>query len=535
MRARVLTFRYVGALLVVAGLLVAGQTVVQRALDHQQGDARVVNLAGRQRMLGQRLCMLLLALGVEGADRAPATRVELSRTADAWEHNQAALQAGRPDTGLSAGNSEAVRRLFAQIEVDHRAMLAAARAAIALPPGTTDPIHAGTARAHQEAFLTGMDRIVAEYERDARRRVVGLRRLELALLGLVLLVLAFEGAFVFRPAVRGLGAYLAQREVVQRALEASEAEKYAILRAFPDRLLVLSRDGGCAEIHADHPAPAPRRLAELVPGELAAACLERADHVLATGMIARFEVRAERRDYETRLLRFAVDRLLIVIRDITETARLERQLLQISDREQLRLAQDLHDGLSQHLVGIAFLVRALRRDVTGSPHAGRVDEIGALLGEAIGQTRSLARGLFSHTLEAAGLAAALGELALHTERVFGVACRVHNRAAGVDPPAANRSHLHRIAREAVQNAAKHAGATTIDIELVRSAAELTLIVRDDGVGIGARSSDGMGLHLMRYRAKMMGASLGIAAGERRGTTVTCSVPLRDLAGPRAGP
>src|SRR5215468_247547 len=161
MPVRVLTFRYVGALLVVAGLLVAGQTVIHQLLARQEGDARVINLAGRQRMLGQRLCMLTLALGVDTDERARDTRDQLVRTADDWERTQAALRAGWPDTGLRAGNSPAILDLFAQIDPDHRAMLAAARAAAALPGGARRPAYAEAVRVHQDAFLAGMDRIVA--------------------------------------------------------------------------------------------------------------------------------------------------------------------------------------------------------------------------------------------------------------------------------------------------------------------------------------------------------------------------------------
>jgi len=74
MRTRALTFRYVGALLVVAGLLVAGQTVVHQLLLRHEGDARVINLAGRQRVLGQRLCTLALTLVVDTPARAADTR-----------------------------------------------------------------------------------------------------------------------------------------------------------------------------------------------------------------------------------------------------------------------------------------------------------------------------------------------------------------------------------------------------------------------------------------------------------------------------
>ncbi|HEX8112319.1 MAG TPA: type IV pili methyl-accepting chemotaxis transducer N-terminal domain-containing protein, partial [Kofleriaceae bacterium] len=317
MRVSELTFRYVGALLIVAGLLVAGQTVIHQLLARQEGDARVINLAGRQRMLGQRLSTLALALGVDTGDRARDTRDQLVRIADEWERIQAALWAGRPDTGLRGSNSSAILELFAQIDPDHRAMLAAARAAAALPPGSQRPEYADAVRVHQDAFLAGMDRIVAEYEREAKQRIVGLRRLELILLGLALLVLALVGAFVFRPAVSDLRSQLAERALVQHTLDASEAERQAI----------------------------------------------------------------------------------------------QRQLLQIGDREQVRLAQDLHDGLGQHLIGVSFLLQPLRQRLAGDPAAAQLDEVDRLVGEAIGQTRDLVRSLHSRTLEAAGLTAALGELA----------------------------------------------------------------------------------------------------------------------------
>ena len=442
MRTRVLTVRYVGGLLVVAGLLVAGQVVVHQLLLRQEGDARVINLAGRQRMLGQRLCMLVLALGADTGERARQTRAELARTADAWEHSQAALAAGSPETGLRGSNADAIRSLFAQIAPDHRAMLDAARAAIARGGGAVadgiDPRYAAVVRDHEAVFLAGMDRIVAEYERAARARVVGLSRVELVLLVLALLVLALDGAFVFRPAVSDLGRRLAEREQVQRALDASEADRQAI----------------------------------------------------------------------------------------------QRQLIQVSDHEQVRLAQDLHDGLGQHLIGVSFLLQPLRAELAGGASEARLVEIERLIGEAIDQTRDLVRSLHSRTLEAAGLAPALRELATHIARVFGVECRIDDRA-GVEPSQASRVHLYRIAREAVLNAAKHAGARTIEIELSRGAGALTLAVRDDGIGIGEPPSDGMGLHLMAHRARMLGATLHVAAGWLSGTTVVCRVPLAALAAPAA--
>jgi signal transduction histidine kinase len=210
--------------------------------------------------------------------------------------------------------------------------------------------------------------------------------------------------------------------------------------------------------------------------------------------------------------------------------RLERELLKISDREQVRIAQDLHDGLGQHLVGIRFAVSALRRELGEGPHASRIAEISALLAEALEQTRDLVRGLHSPTLESAGLAAALGELAVHAERRFAVPCHVSAAvAAERELPATSLTHLYRIAREATFNAARHARATLIEIELGRDATELILAVRDNGIGINVSEGSGLGLQLMAYRARMLGASLHIGPAPRGGTTVTCCLPLHAAA------
>jgi signal transduction histidine kinase len=394
-RPRQLTFRYVSALLSIAGLLAAGQLLVQCALDRQEGDARVINMAGRQRMLSQRLCMLMMA----GGDLR-----ELLRVTDEWQASQAALSSARD-------NSDDIDALFEQIAGDHRAMLGAARRMLA---GDRDA-DAKPAVAHQDAFLSGMDHIVAAYEREARDRVIRLRRIELALLALALVVLALVGMFVFRPAVRALRQHLAERDQA------------------------------------------------------------------------------------------------------------ERQLLEVADREQKRIAQVLHDGVGQHLIGVSSLVKALGKDANQD---ARLDEIGRLLAEAVDQTRSLARGLHSHTLEMAGLVEALRELAMRTEKIFGITCRV-DAGEVAEPPLDVLVHLHNIAREAVANAAKHAHASMIEVSLVEIAGELRLTVRDDGVGIAPQAGTGMGLQMMRHRAKMIGASLRVAAGEAKGTVVSCTLPLGD--------
>ncbi|MGO4882386.1 MAG: PAS domain S-box protein [Bryobacteraceae bacterium] len=216
--------------------------------------------------------------------------------------------------------------------------------------------------------------------------------------------------------------------------------------------------------------------------------------------------------------------------DITESRRMERAILEISAREEQRIGQDLHDGLGQHLTGIAFMSKVLERKLAekSDPEAGAASKIVRLVNEAIHKTRELSRGLLPVASDAGGLVFALERYAAEVEDLFGLSCRFECRCQAPLDDEAVASHLYRIAQEAVNNAVRHARCNNISIELCSGADGLALNVRDDGAGISedVRNSTGMGLHIMNYRANMIGATLRIerSEGGRAGTLVTCKLP-----------
>lgn len=221
--------------------------------------------------------------------------------------------------------------------------------------------------------------------------------------------------------------------------------------------------------------------------------------------------------------------LLQLMSDITERFRLEREILEISDREQERIGQDLHDGLCQQLVSLAFDANALQQQLSGArrPEAGVAQRVADLLDEAITETRQLSRGLFPIRLEADGLAPALEELARATRERFGIECRFKRTGPVVVKDKTVATHLYRIAQEAVTNAVRHAKPKRLQIQLRMQAEDLELSIADDGVGLKpkakARRRPGMGLHIMDYRARSIGGQLRLAANSPRGTRVTCSI------------
>lgn len=217
--------------------------------------------------------------------------------------------------------------------------------------------------------------------------------------------------------------------------------------------------------------------------------------------------------------------------DMTESKRLEKAILDISAREQQRIGQDLHDGLGQHLTGIAFMSKVLEQKLAEQSQSEASDaaKIVNLVNQAIHKTRELSRGLLPVVSDARGLMSALEQWSSEVDDLFGVSCRfqcdrpvfIYNNDTAM--------HLYHITQEAVNNAIKHGHATRIVISLSETAGGAVLSVTDDGAGLpeDLGSSVGMGLHIMNYRAKMIGGTLEIGRSRAGGTEVTCHFRTRN--------
>ncbi|MDW8307988.1 MAG: PAS domain S-box protein, partial [Verrucomicrobiales bacterium] len=219
---------------------------------------------------------------------------------------------------------------------------------------------------------------------------------------------------------------------------------------------------------------------------------------------------------------------LAVIRDITERKRLEQQLVEVSDREQARIGQDLHDGLGQMLVTLGFDLRRLqeRLQARGLPEAALASQAAELLDAAITEARGVARGLLAVQLGGDGLAQALRNLAATVTAHHPVRCTVECPDSVPLPDNTAATHLFRIAQEAVNNALKHARARQVAIRVVVTRRQIDLTVTDDGQGLLAERGEasGMGLHIMEYRARALNARFQVKTSAH-GTRVWCSVPL----------
>jgi PAS domain S-box-containing protein len=204
---------------------------------------------------------------------------------------------------------------------------------------------------------------------------------------------------------------------------------------------------------------------------------------------------------------------------------LEREILQVTERERTRISQDLHDSLCQELTATAFLLKSRAKNLArkDSATAGVLEDAAATVNQNAGRARDLARGLHAIELGEGGLTSALRELCSRTNEKLTCRCEVP-RTLRVDANIA--VNLYRIAQEAVLNALKHAKANEIVICLAREGREIVLSVADDGKSKSGKLRPGLGLHLMRYRANAVGGRLEIDAKRGHGTKVTCRVPVK---------
>lgn len=214
---------------------------------------------------------------------------------------------------------------------------------------------------------------------------------------------------------------------------------------------------------------------------------------------------------------------------LEHSQRLEHEIVNISENEQRRIGQDLHDGLCQYLAGLGCAATSLRDDLqelqlrTESDRAG---ELAKLLQEAVVQTRDLARELVPAHVNDVGLVLALESFARSVTRLHRITCsfQFHGRTANCNERAA--THLYRIAQEAINNATRHGKARNIAITLDAADHLMTLRVLDDGVGISdSRAKDGMGLSIMHYRARLAGGELRIEQPKSGGTLVSCTARI----------
>ena len=255
--------------------------------------------------------------------------------------------------------------------------------------------------------------------------------------------------------------------------------------------------------------------------------------VLIRDISARKAMEEELKDYRQRLEELVRNRTADLYRlyeqlkeELVVRRRMEREILEISSREKLRIGQDLHDTLGQELAGIGFLAKSLERKLktAGVANAADAGQISELMSQAMVQTRRIARGLAPVDLMEEGLIGALKRLAENTTTMFNVACELSGKTTLLIYDHEVATHLYHVAQEAVSNAVRHGRPSRIRILVAENGNGGSLTIEDNGKGMAEEgcAREGLGLHIMKYRAEAVGGAFSMSRGESGGMQVVCT-------------
>ncbi|MFC6998110.1 ATP-binding protein [Rufibacter roseus] len=471
---RSITRLYLLALTAVALLSVIGQLLIQQSLQNQLSDSRVINVAGRQRMLSQKITKLALLLHYS-PDRQQRSELkqELDDALVLWQSSHYGLKNGLlPDSQTSVPNSDTIAQKFASIESYFHAIYRSAWAVSSFyrAPQHTNPdssvhAHLNTLLQQEPHYLSGMDEIVFQYDAEASARVNQLRKAEWMLLWITLGILVLEAIFIFRPAVGQIKSTIAQLVQAEQKTKLSN----------------------------DELAQANQQLKETQEALLLASQVQ------------------HQREIEDHKLRAAY-------------------LMEGQEEERKRIALEIHDGLGQMLTALKFGVEKVSDSVNGSETAQQnVKELRELVKQTIAEARSISFDLMPAVLHDFGLASALKLLASHTSSTTGYPIKFTTNWKNERLPKNMEVGLYRICQEAIQNALKYAQAQSITVELTAKAKNIHLRITDDGLGFDTTEpeaeteSPNHGISNMKERAHLLSGSVSIQSSPGQGTQIYVKV------------
>lgn len=223
----------------------------------------------------------------------------------------------------------------------------------------------------------------------------------------------------------------------------------------------------------------------------------------------------------------------IIANDISEKKKLEKEILEISEKESRRIGQDLHDNLGQHLTGLMFQLKVLEKSLLKKnliSEAQTTHDIAMETKNAVNLTRNLAKNLIKVNISGQGLSTAIAELITFYSEIYNVKFdyEVNEELDTAIKDAIIINQLYHITQEALTNAIKHSNATIIEVDLNVDDLEIYLKISDNGSGVCSKkeaSNKGLGLDILKYRTNVINGNISIISNNNKGTAVICRVPI----------
>ncbi|NMH88716.1 ATP-binding protein [Flavivirga algicola] len=584
---------YIIALSAIALSVVISQILIRKHLNAQQNDSTVINVAGRQRMLSQKLTKEVLLISIENDLRE---RLKLKKafknTFQLWESSHYALQEGSDSLDLPGNNSEVILGMFKDISGSFNALN---KAAISIVKKIENDSTVSTSTFTEElkviqknegAFLLKMDQIVNQFDLEAEEKVAWLRNLEMVLMAITLLLLLGEFLLIFWPAAK----------TVKNSLsELLEAEKRAKKMAFDADVLSEAKEKSIKELRAlSHAMDETLLFARITPDGIVThmgnkfsrlfkfskfntnaifsevLSIHENEQTIIDDIVSKHkktgwqgEVKATTKEnvevwLEMSIIPFSPtddkSELLIIASEITskkagqiEIERLTKasfeekmnqqktissKIIENQEKEQNRIAKDVHDGIGQMLTGLKYNLESI--DISDiDKTAVKIEHLKELTSNIIKGVRTATFNLTPPELADYGIVPAITKLTQELSKLTGKDIVLYNKtdfAERLDSLA--EINIYRIVQEAINNAIKYADSTHILVSLSHSKNILSIVVDDDGKGFDPKKvkniktgEGGMGMTFMKERIKYINGRLFLNSEKNKGTRVTLNIPL----------
>jgi two-component system, NarL family, sensor histidine kinase DegS len=535
---------YILALSVIASVAILGQLLIQRHLKNQLSDSRVVNVAGKQRMLSQKItkAVLLLHLNQAGADRTKIAN-ELSQSVHLWKISQDGLLHGSDSLHLPGENSPLIESLFAKVASDFEIMhsntvqiISSLQKNPSIPYDSLMPNIKGVID-HESNFLSGMENIVLQYTNEAQGKVSYLSTMEYVVLALSLLVIALEIVFIFRPTAAQVNTTvnkLIDSENNAKKLSKEIGELYSSLEKSYEQISIVNQPVDNPRLYAKSDRGGnvtflANPFAELVGIKEINSSLRVCDlfqempqpddwmdevvEAVSDGNLWQGEVhfRGSKNQHCWTDLTITpvynekgeVDELLIMGTDITKRkaaeenmtlknrAEVEKKInqqkfrsvliLEGQEEERKRIAMDIHDGIGQMLTSLKYQIESI--DLTNGARAEqKIAEVDVLIKQVIKEVRKVTFNLKPTVLGDYGLQPALNVFIQEIGKLIDIKLIYKTEGEIERLPQKVENNIFRIIQEAINNAIKYSGADSIEIILMEVENNLVIEVNDKGKG-----------------------------------------------------
>ena len=467
-----LTRHYLVALFVVALLSLFGQMLIQRSLNESSNDAHVVNLAGRQRMLSQKLCKMAILLTNKKnfSEEAAFYENDFNETLNLWVKYHYGLKNGKLDLEKKyfIKNSKAIEELYNEIEPKFKEININADS-ISKKNYTTISSHfiIKNMLINERDFLKIMDKIVFQYDFEAKEKVENVKRIEFILFGFTIITLILEAILIFIPLVKYV------QEVILKIKESKNElqTKNQQLEETNEKLISTQKD----------------------------------------------------------LVKATEEKFIMLRKDdnTRSTALIEGQ-----EEERKRLARELHDGIGQMLTGLKLDSEKLKSlPFVNEKQRKSFEEHQQLIDDTIEATRTVSFNLMPSVLIDFGLSSAIRLLLERTAKGAEFKTSFNDLTENIKIPNKIENNLYRITQETLNNIIKHAKAKKVSITLYNEKGKfVSLVVIDDGKGFDMKknrknSVGGNGLSNLQTRVRLLNGTIKIESELGKGTSITVKIPL----------